>query len=164
MNLSEIMTLFDYNAWATRRVLDAAGRLDPDRYIAPAEFPHGGLRGTLVHLAGAEWVWRVRIQEGQSPAASFSEQDFATLQVLRRRWESEQDAWQIYLNGLEPADLDSTIAYRQMNGQERTNLLWHLLVHLVNHGTQHRSEAAALLTHYGRSPGDLDLILYLRQV
>jgi uncharacterized damage-inducible protein DinB len=35
-----------------------------------------------------------------------------------------------------------------------------MLLHLANHGTQHRSEAAILLTQAGRSPGDLDLIDY----
>ncbi len=31
---------------------------------------------------------------------------------------------------------------------------------MVNHGTQHRSEAAMMLTHWGQSPGELDLIYY----
>jgi uncharacterized damage-inducible protein DinB len=38
--------------------------------------------------------------------------------------------------------------------------VWQLLVHVVNHGTQHRAEAAALLTAEGRSPGELDLFDY----
>jgi uncharacterized damage-inducible protein DinB len=38
--------------------------------------------------------------------------------------------------------------------------VWQMLLHLANHGTQHRSEAALLLTGAGRSPGDLDLIDY----
>jgi uncharacterized damage-inducible protein DinB len=40
-------------------------------------------------------------------------------------------------------------------------VLWHCLVHVVNHGTQHRSEAALLLTNDGQSPGDLDFTLFL---
>ena len=38
--------------------------------------------------------------------------------------------------------------------------VWQMLLHLANHGTQHRSEAALLLTAIGHSPGDLDLIDY----
>ena len=35
--------------------------------------------------------------------------------------------------------------------------LWDAMVHVVNHTTQHRAEAAAKLTTMGRSPGDLEL-------
>ena len=38
-----------------------------------------------------------------------------------------------------------------------------MLVHVVNHGTQHRAEAGVLLTAEGRSPGELDLIYYAEE-
>ena len=40
-------------------------------------------------------------------------------------------------------------------------MLWQVMVHIVNHGTQHRSEAAAMLTNFGYSPGDVDMIDFL---
>ena len=37
------------------------------------------------------------------------------------------------------------------------------MAHVVIHGTQHRSEAAILLTTAGHSPGELDLIGFFRE-
>ena len=38
--------------------------------------------------------------------------------------------------------------------------LWRLLTHLAIHGVQHRSEAAAMMTALGQSPGNLDLFFF----
>lgn len=45
-------------------------------------------------------------------------------------------------------------------GEKKTLPLWTLLTHLVFHGAQLRSEAAALITQYDSSPGDLDFYYY----
>jgi uncharacterized damage-inducible protein DinB len=60
-------------------------------------------------------------------------------------------------------NLNEAFQYKTMDGQARENVLWHAMAHVVNHGTQHRSEAAAMLTEMDSSPGDVDMILFLRE-
>ena len=68
-----------------------------------------------------------------------------------------------YLGGLNDEDLESHRRYTTDTGIQRDRILWHCLLHIVNHGTQHRSEAAALLTDYGQSPGDVDFTVFLNE-
>ena len=68
-----------------------------------------------------------------------------------------------YLAGLTDDDLIGIVRYTTDTGLQRERVLWHCLLHVVNHGTQHRSEAAALLTEYGHSPGDLDFTMFLNE-
>ena len=60
MNKHDIQLLYEYNRWANARILGAAAQLTEEQYLAPGEFPHGGLRGTLVHVLFGEWMWRRR--------------------------------------------------------------------------------------------------------
>lgn len=163
MNKQELLTLYDYNYWANARILRAAARVDATAFVAPQRFSHGGLRGTLVHALSAEWVWRVRCQEQQFPTTLLAEEDFPTFADLQARWQDEEAAMRAYVGGLSDAQINSTIFYKSTNGAPYEHLLWQILVHVVNHGTQHRAEAAVLLTGLGHSPGDIDLIIYLRE-
>ena len=74
----------------------------------------------------------------------------------------EERTMRAYVASLDSATLAQPIAYRSTGGSALSNTLWHILVHVVNHGTQHRAEAAVLLTALGRSPGDVDLIVFVR--
>jgi uncharacterized damage-inducible protein DinB len=160
---SDILTLYEYNYWANARILSAATNVSEAQFTAPASLSHGSLRGTLVHILSAEWVWRKRCQEGASPSTLLPETDFPTLETLRLRWQTEEQAMRSFLARLHDEDLDRLVSYRTTRGTPFENTLWHLLVHVVNHGTQFRSEAAVLLTGYGQSPGDLDFIVFLRE-
>lgn len=163
MRIDDIRLLFDYSYWATTRVLNAAAHLDQEQYIAPGTASHGSLRDTLAHTLAAEMTWRRRCQEGFSPTSLPGGADFPTLARLQQTWQAEESAMRGYLATLDDADLDTIIHYKTTKGVPLQYPLWHLLTHVVNHGTQHRAEAAILLTNFGHSPGDLDLILFLHQ-
>ena len=163
MNKQDIHLLFRYNTWAKARILNAADGLSDEQFVAPAPFPHGGIRGTLVHALFAEWIWRNR-WEGASPAVRLREADFPTFASLRARWEQEDKNLQVFLETLTDERLNAPFEYQTTRGEPmREPVLWPVMVHVVNHGTQHRAEAAALLTDLGRSPGDIDLIVFLRE-
>lgn len=163
MNRADIQLLYDYNYWANARVLKAASQLTPDRFTAPHGLSHGSIRGALAHVLAAEIVWRLRCQSGLSPAALPGDADFPTLDALRTRWAEEETAMRAYLSTLTDEQLAQSVEYKTTKGVPFSNTLWQLLAHVVNHGTQFRAEAAVALTAEGHSPGDLDLLLFLRE-
>lgn len=166
MNLDEIKLLYAYNSWADNRILSATAKVTEAQYIAPTDLGlgFGSLRGTLVHSLDSFWHWRL-IFEGLYTVglAEMTEAEFPTLDALLTRWRIEEQAMQAFFDSLTEARLSGTVRYRLETGTVRERVLAHCLWHVVNHATQHRSEAAALLTSYGQSPGELDFTVFLNE-
>ena len=162
MNKQDILTLFQYNQWSTGRILDAASKVTEGEFLAPAPFPHGGLRSTLVHTLFAEWVWRNR-WEGVSPTQRLNPEEFPTFESLRERWAEEETRLMAFVNHVTDEQLNQAVRYNNLQGQPYERILWQMMAHLINHGTQHKAEAAAMLTGFGHSPGDIDMIYFLMQ-
>ena len=160
MNKQDILVLYQYNQWANARILDAAANVTTEQFLALASFPHGGLRGTLVHALSAEWIWRSR-WEGTSPTSVLKPDEFLTFETLRTRWAAEEKRLMNFVESITDERLNRSFDYRNTSGQPFTRILWQAMAHVVNHGTQHRTEAAAILTDLGHSPGDIDLIFFV---
>jgi uncharacterized damage-inducible protein DinB len=159
-----LQLIYDYNYWATARMLSAAGQLSAAQLDAQAAFPHSSLRGTLYHMLEAEWAWRMVLQHGVPwRDLEMQQADFPTLAGIAARWRDEEREMRAYLGGLDDASLAGTIRYAVEDGKFRERVLWHCLLHVANHGTQHRAEAAAILTTLGHSPGDVDFTLFLHE-
>jgi uncharacterized damage-inducible protein DinB len=163
MHIQALHFLYDYNYWARDRLLGKAKTLSLQQFLAPTALDHGSIRNILAHILSAEWIWRRRCQEGDSPTKLLSFKDFQSVTDLQRRWQEEEALMRGYLSALAGADLSQAITYHTTRGEPRQNVLWHLLVHVVNHGTEHRSQVAAALTASNLSPGDLDIVHYLRE-
>jgi uncharacterized damage-inducible protein DinB len=166
MNSDEIKLMFEYNSWANHRILAACAKVSPEQYGASAGLGVGytSLRATVVHIMDAERNWRLICQGGAlADWEELSEADLPTLESLVERWQTEQGEMQAYIGSLTDDDLQGIVRYTLDTGTVRQRVLWHCLYHLANHGTQHRSEAAALLTSFGQSPGDFDFTLFLNE-
>ena len=162
MNIQDIKFIYEYNYWANGKIIEAASKVTQEQFLASAEFPFGGLRGTLLHIADAEFGWRAFF-ETNTFGDELKVEDFPTFQSVQNRLRDEEKLMQAYLSRLKDEDMESHAIYTTETGAVRDTILWHCLHHVVNHGTQHRSEAAALLTGYNASPGDLDFTVFLNE-
>ena len=148
MDVADIRFLFAYDRWATEKVLAVAIPVPYDEWEESNRIDRRGLGGIMVHALGAHERWRAGWQ-GLALPARREAGPLPTAAELLDLWRAEWAEMDAYLDGLTD---------EEARGQFDEVTMWHTLVHVVNHGTQHRSEAAVLLTIMGRSPGDLDLI------
>jgi uncharacterized damage-inducible protein DinB len=150
MQADEIRFLFAYDRWATLRVLAVLDGLDPAVWNRTDVVDERGLGAILVHHLGASQRWRIGFEtQGADEGPEPELEPLPTMDELRERWEAEWAAVDAWL----PTLTDGFVAYVHEGVP-----IWQMLVHVVNHGTQHRAEAGVLLTAEGRSPGELDLI------
>lgn len=161
MKIDEVRLLYDYNYWANRRILAAAAGTTPEQQRARQANGSDSLHDTLVHTLGAEMIWRRRLEQAGPRGADESEP--ATLAELAQAWVEDEALMRAYLARLTDDELNRVLHFQTSKGEPRQGVLWYYLVHVVNHGTQHRSEAASTLTGYGRSPGNLDFTVFLQE-
>jgi uncharacterized damage-inducible protein DinB len=154
--------LFDYNAWANHRALEAAAQLTDEQFVKPLGSSFSSVRDTLVHICGGEWIWLERFL-GNSPSAIPNDSSIQTVAALRKHWQPQGEKLFAYVNGLTQADLDRTLEYKTLNFGTYKNPLWQSLQHLANHGTYHRGQVATMLRQLGAKPILTDLMHFYRE-
>jgi len=161
MNADYFRFLYEHMCWARDKVLAAAAALSEDELGRETGFTYKSIRGILAHTLGGETVWLPRLR-GEQPSVVRAEH-VPTLAALRERWTEEEAKHRSYLKSLTDAEVASDLAFTGRDGQERRIPRWQILTLVYHHTTQHRSEAAEALTMAGRSPGDMDLLVFTRE-
>src|SRR5437879_1536677 len=108
-------TLFAYDAWANRRMLDACAALSGEQFTKDLGSSFRSVRDTLAHIMGAQWLWLERFRGRSLPSLPSAEQ-FADLASLRARWTQMERELVSYVEGLSAADLDRSFDYRDTKG------------------------------------------------
>jgi uncharacterized damage-inducible protein DinB len=162
MNPEQMRSLYQYNQWANRRILEACGALTAEQFTQGMGSSFASVRDTLAHLYGAEWIWYERLF-GRSHSGLPTGSNFPDLASLRQKFD-EHDAQLIdYVSKLSPADLDRVIDYKNLAGKELSNPLWQIFQHLANHSTYHRGQVITMLRQLGAKPVSTDLIAFYRE-
>ena len=103
----------------------------------------------------ARWRLGLAGDDEAAGAARPEREPLPTPDTLARRWADEWDALDAWL---------ATVTDEWLDELGEGVPFWQMLAHVANHGTQHRSEAAVILTDAGRSPGDLDMIFFAEEL
>lgn len=162
MDRTDVARLFDYTVWANHRALRGAAPLSADDFKKDLGSSFGGVRGTLVHIMSAEWIWLERFK-GVSPRGFLDEGEFPDVISLRDRWTALEEHRRSWTNSLSEADLAATLSYTNMKGEPNAAPLWQLVQHIVNHSTYHRGQITAFLRQLGAKPLNTDMVAWDRE-
>ena len=153
-----------YNAWANRRLYDAAAELTDSEYRADRSAFFKSMHGTLNHLLTADRVWMHRFT-GQGPSPERLDLiNHEQLGDLRAARAAEDKRIIDYIDGLTDSALGGTIRYRRVSTPEEfEQALAPALAHFFNHQTHHRGQAHSILCSFGRRGLVLDMLAFQRE-
>jgi len=151
---------FDYSAWASQRLIEAAAKLAPEELTRDFKTSDKNMLDTLVHVFAADRIWLSRVQG--APRATFIDPADREFAALDREWPALYGRWQEWLTPLTDDAARAKIAYRDIKGNPYEQPLWQIVLHVVNHATHHRGQAAGFLRTMGHTPPPLDLIAFYR--
>jgi uncharacterized damage-inducible protein DinB len=167
MNQSDIKHLFDYTEWANDLAFNAAAALSDEDLRRDVGISHGSIFGTLLHMAGAEWIWLER-WHGRSPALAeawsvWKTEACADLATLDERWRDVIDRRAHFISGLDEATLQAELPFKLLSGDASSMRLVDQMQHVVNHATLHRGQVVGMIRQLGIAPPSTDLLFYLRR-
>ena len=160
MNTDEVRMLFAFNTWANQAVLDACEVLSNEEFTKDLRTSHTSIRGTLVHIMSAEWVWLQRWL-GESPRALWPQEEFPNLASVEARWIPLQQEQQTFIATLTEEQLAEKLAYINFKGQQFEYKIGRMMQHVVNHGSYHRGQVITLLRQLGHPAPSTDLLRYI---
>ena len=154
-----LRTHLDYTFWASRALVEAARGLTPEELGRDFGTADKSVLGTLVHIFAADRVWLARFLG--EPQRFTTPEDYH-LPLLENDWPALAARWRQWAAGLTDDGALAVLSYSDMSGRRWNQPIWQLVLHVVNHGTHHRGQAAGFLRSMGYAPPKLDLVHFYR--
>ena len=167
MNLTDVEHLFHYTEWANGLAMNAAAALSEEGLRRDFGISHGSIFGTLLHMAGAEWIWLER-WHGRSPGSKeawslWKTESCADLATLNERWRDVVDRRAHFVSDLDESRLVAELPFKLLSGDPNSLPLVDQMQHVANHATLHRGQVVGMIRQLGIEPPSTDLLFYLRR-
>jgi uncharacterized damage-inducible protein DinB len=148
-----LVEFFRHNSMMNQRLLEACRQLRPEQLGATAIGTYGSIGATLVHIANSQHGYAARLLDIDRPQP-LPEDAFPGFELLAERF-ALGDA------RLEEAATQAGRDHQvQVTGDDPPGKWWMpvslFLLQAVNHGTEHRSQVATILTQLGVEPPEMD--------
>lgn len=156
--LKKIHKLWDHVAWADDRILEAL-RNAPESLDLTDVPPYTDVRREFAHVLGSEENWLARLEHRTPRAPVWPE-----VSDLDRLVDDVHRGFAAFVDGLSEADLTQQVTYLNSKGEEFTNEVGDMLLHVALHGQYHRGKINLLLRLAGESPAPADYIAFVRGV
>jgi uncharacterized damage-inducible protein DinB len=148
---AHIRRLYDHLVWADARTLNSMRTM----HAAPLD----AMR-LYAHLLAAEHVWLSRIADREPEVAVWPALDLDECAALSARNKSE---FAVVVETMSPAELQRVVRYRNTKGEEFSNNVEDILMHIALHGSYHRGQVARIVRGEGGAPLPTDYIFYIRE-
>lgn len=148
MNADAFRHLFAYHHAENQLLWRVCAALPDETFAHATGYSHGSIRDQLVHLMDVEEAWFSDLRGVVPPDtddAAGAPGDPTDRARLRARWDAIEAATRAWLAELR----DDRLMDRPLQGEDAELRVWQVLVHVVNHGTDHRAQVNRALHDLG---------------
>lgn len=157
MNADAIRHFYNYHFTINREIWDTyIVPLPQEKFTQPVNYSHGSVRNQIVHLMNVDTAWFSDL--GAVKIGDFSDSaDPDNREHIRQHWDIVEQEMRDFLANLR----DDMLFTKPLSGEDENLILWQVLLHVVNHGTDHRAQMLRLLHDLGVKTGPQDYIFYI---
>lgn len=159
MNADAFRHLYGYHFAENRKLWDESiMQLSAEQFTQPSTYSRGSVRDQIVHLMDVDEIWFSELQ-GIEPSEPLPAEAVDDRQSIRAHWDKVEELMQAYLSNLRDEMLfDKPI---QEPEEDKDLIVWQVLLHVVNHATDHRAQLLRLLNDLGVKTTSQDYIFYV---